>query len=79
MIGVRLPTSSGTWFYYPWRGLRLAAHATAPGASGLTVLWKGNPQFHDLGIFFGRAATRINLPAPYDVWVIKSSGSAISC
>jgi len=73
MFGAIYPTPSGTWFYYPWHGLRLAAHATAPGTSGLTVLWKGNPQIHDLGEFFGRAATRMGVSAPYDMWIIKSS------
>jgi hypothetical protein len=53
-----------------WRA-RIAAHATAPGTSGLTVLWKGNPEIHDLGVFFERAAKLMNTPAPYDVWIIN--------
>jgi hypothetical protein len=71
MFGAMFPTPSGTWFYYPWRGLRLAAHATAPGKSGLTVLWKGDPAIHDLGVFFESAAQLMNTSAPYDVWVIN--------
>jgi hypothetical protein len=73
MLAAMVPTPSGTWFHYRWRDLRLAAHATLPGTSGLTVLWKGNPAVDDLGTFFERAAIRVRTPAPYVVWIINSA------
>ncbi len=71
MFGTMFPTPSGTWFYYPWRGLRLAAHATALGTSGLTVLWKGDPAIQDLGVFFESAAQLMKRSAPYDRWIVN--------
>ena len=76
MFGSVTPTPSGTWFRYPFDGMRLAAHATEPGVSSFTVLWKGQTEVERLAGFFEQAASRVQAgpPGDYTVWIVTPEG-----